>query len=61
MKSHMLTKKSAKRKRSFRQDRPVAPSDVKDVRQMLGAVSGAGKPGAARRRRAAERSPGGKR
>ena len=34
--SHILTKKSAKRKRSFRQDAPVAPSDVKDVTQMLG-------------------------
>jgi len=36
MKSHLLTKKSAKRKRSFRQDKPVAPSDVKSVRKMLG-------------------------
>ena len=36
MKSHLLEKKSSKRKRSFRQDKPVAPSDVKNVRKMLG-------------------------
>ena len=36
MKSHLLEKKSAKRKRSFRRDTPVAPSDVKSVRKQLG-------------------------
>ena len=36
MKSHLLTKKSAKRKRSFRRDEPVAPSDRKGIRKMLG-------------------------
>jgi large subunit ribosomal protein L35 len=36
MKSHNLTKKSSKRKRSFRKDTPVAGVDVKEVRQMLG-------------------------
>jgi ribosomal protein L35 len=36
MKSHLLTKKSPKRKRSFRQDAPVARSDDKAVRKLLG-------------------------
>jgi ribosomal protein L35 len=36
MKSHMLEKKSAKRKRSFRRDTPLAPSDVKNARKQLG-------------------------
>jgi large subunit ribosomal protein L35 len=36
MKSHLLTKKSPKRKRSFRHDAPVAPSDEKAVRKLLG-------------------------
>jgi ribosomal protein L35 len=31
-----LAQKSAKRKRSFRRDKPVAPSDVKSVRKQLG-------------------------
>ena len=36
MKSHYLEKKSAKRKRSFRRDSPVAPSDTKSVKKLLG-------------------------
>ena len=36
MQSHLLTKKSPKRKRSFRQDKPVAPSDEKNVKKLLG-------------------------
>jgi large subunit ribosomal protein L35 len=36
MKSHNLTKKSSKRKRSFRKDTPVAGADTKTVRQLLG-------------------------
>ena len=36
MQSHLLTKKSPKRKRSFRQDKPAAPSDVKAVKKLLG-------------------------
>jgi ribosomal protein L35 len=36
MQSHLLEKKSAKRKRSFRQDQPVAKADVKTVKKMLG-------------------------
>jgi large subunit ribosomal protein L35 len=36
MKSHNLTKKTSKRKRSFRKDTPVAGADTKAVRQMLG-------------------------
>ena len=36
MKSHMLEKKSAKRKRSFRQDAPVSPADTKNVKKLLG-------------------------
>ena len=36
MKSHMLEKKSPKRKRSFRRDTPLAPSDVKNARKQLG-------------------------
>jgi len=36
MKSHMLEKKSSKRKRSFRRDNPVAPSDIKSVKKLLG-------------------------
>ena len=34
--SHILEKKSAKRKRSFRLDRDIAKSDEKAVRQLLG-------------------------
>ena len=36
MKSHLLDKKWAKRKRSFRRDTPLAPSDNKSVRKQLG-------------------------
>ncbi|MEP7225042.1 MAG: 50S ribosomal protein L35 [Actinomycetota bacterium] len=36
MKSHYLEKKTAKRKRSFRRDTPLAPSDRKSVRKLLG-------------------------
>jgi large subunit ribosomal protein L35 len=36
MKSHNLTKKSPKRKRSFRKDVPVHGVDVQAVRQRLG-------------------------
>ncbi len=36
MKSHLLEKKSAKRKRSFRRDEPLAHSDRRDVRKLLG-------------------------
>ena len=36
MKSHLLEKKSAKRKRKFRQQDAVSGSDVGEVRRMLG-------------------------
>ena len=36
MKSHNLTKKSSKRRRSFRRDHPVAESDVRGVKKLLG-------------------------
>ena len=36
MKSHYLSKKSAKRKRSFRQQHPLDASDVREVKRMLG-------------------------
>jgi ribosomal protein L35 len=36
MKSHLLEKKSAKRKRSFRQQAAVSKSDVREVRRLLG-------------------------
>ncbi len=36
MKSHLLEKKSSKRKRSFRRDAPLADSDRRDVRKLLG-------------------------
>ena len=36
MKSHYLGKKSAKRKRSFRQQHPLDASDVREVKRMLG-------------------------
>ena len=36
MKSHLLEKKSAKRKRRFRRDQPVSPSDVREVKKLLG-------------------------
>ena len=35
MKSHLLGKKSAKRKRGFRRDASVAQSDVRNVEQQL--------------------------
>ena len=35
-KAHLLEKKSPKRKRSFRRDTPLAPSDVKNARKQLG-------------------------
>ena len=36
MRSHILEKKTPKRKRAFRHDQPVAPSDEKLVKGMLG-------------------------
>ena len=36
MKSHILEKKSSKRKRSFRKDAPLAAADVREVKRMLG-------------------------
>ena len=36
MKSHLLEKKSAKRKRGFRKDAPVAKADTKSVKKLLG-------------------------
>jgi ribosomal protein L35 len=36
MKSHLLSKKSAKRKRSFAKDHPVHPVDAREVKRMLG-------------------------
>jgi ribosomal protein L35 len=36
MKSHLLEKKSAKRKRSFRRDAPVSGRDAREVLRMLG-------------------------
>ena len=36
MKSHLLEKKSSKRRRSFRKDTPLAKSDVKAVKKLLG-------------------------
>ena len=35
-KAHLLEKKSAKKKRSFSKDFPVAKSDVKSVKKLLG-------------------------
>jgi large subunit ribosomal protein L35 len=35
MKSHLLGKKSPKRKRSFRKDAPLAGADVRTVKKML--------------------------
>ncbi|MGH3116328.1 MAG: 50S ribosomal protein L35 [Gaiellales bacterium] len=37
MKSHLLERKSPKRKRSFGKDKPVAASDVRAVKKQLGA------------------------
>ena len=39
MKSHLLEKKSSKRRRSFRKDVAVAPSDTRDVKKLLGGGS----------------------
>ena len=39
MKSHMLEKKSSKRRRSFRKDVDVAPSDERQIKQLLGGGS----------------------
>ena len=36
MKSHLLEKKSAKRKRRFRRQDEVSTSDVREVRRLLG-------------------------
>ena len=36
MSSHLLTKKTSKRKRKFRKDTPVAASDVARIRDLLG-------------------------
>jgi large subunit ribosomal protein L35 len=36
MKSHLLEKKTAKRKRGFRKDAPLAGADARNVEQMLG-------------------------
>jgi large subunit ribosomal protein L35 len=36
MKSHLLSKKSAKRKRSFAKDHAVHPADTREVKRMLG-------------------------
>ncbi len=36
MKSHILEKKSSKRKRGFRKDVPLAGADVSAVKKMLG-------------------------
>jgi ribosomal protein L35 len=36
MQSHLLEKKSAKRKRSFRQDAPLASADEAQVKKLLG-------------------------
>ena len=36
MKSHLLEKKSPKRKRRFRKDQPLAAADVKTVKKLLG-------------------------
>jgi large subunit ribosomal protein L35 len=36
MKSHYLGKKSAKRKRSFRRQHDLDPSDTREVKRMLG-------------------------
>ena len=36
MASHLLEKKSAKRKRSFRRDAPLSHADTKAVKKLLG-------------------------
>ena len=39
MKSHLLEKKSSKRRRSFRKDVAVAPSDTPEIKKLLGGGS----------------------
>jgi large subunit ribosomal protein L35 len=39
MKSHLLEKKSSKRRRSFRKDVAVASSDTREVKKLLGGGS----------------------
>jgi large subunit ribosomal protein L35 len=36
MKAHLLSKKSAKRKRSLAQDHAVHPADTREVKRLLG-------------------------
>ena len=36
MKAHLLSKKSAKRKRSLAKEHPVHPADDREVRRLLG-------------------------
>jgi ribosomal protein L35 len=36
MRSHILGKKSPKRKRGFRKDRAVVSADVREVKRLLG-------------------------
>jgi ribosomal protein L35 len=36
MRSHLLEKKSAKRKRSFRRDAPLHGTDERNVKRLLG-------------------------
>jgi ribosomal protein L35 len=36
MKSHLLSKKSPKRKRRFRQDQPLHAADKREVKRLLG-------------------------
>ena len=38
MKSHYLSKKSAKRKRKFRTDQPLHPTNERAVKRLLGGV-----------------------
>jgi ribosomal protein L35 len=38
MKSHLLSKKSAKRKRKFRTDQPLNKSNERAVKRLLGGV-----------------------
>ena len=40
MQSHNLEKKSSKRKRSFRKDTPLSPSDYPTLRKMIGRKKG---------------------
>ena len=35
-KAHLLEKKSPKRKRAFRRDQPVAKSDMREIKKLLG-------------------------